>query len=90
MTQQPQLNPKWTKDCQPNQISEVEKRLLENRDLFKLLDGILVQMLETNSRERMSRKSYDVTAWSAFQADANAVERTLEKVRTYLKLQKEI
>lgn len=88
--QQPQLNPKWTKDCQPNEISEVEKRLLQNADLFKLLDNILVQMLEANTRERYSKRSYDITAWSEFQADANAVERTLEKVRSYLKLQKEI
>lgn len=47
-------------------------------------------MLETNTRERYSRKSYDTPAWSEFQADANAVERTLEKVRSYLKLQKDI
>ncbi len=67
----------------------MEQRLLENADLFKLLDDILIQLLDTNSRERRSKKSYETTAWSEFQADANAVERTLEQVRNYLKLQKE-
>lgn len=87
--QQPQLNPKWTRSCNPSEIAEVEKRLLANQDLFELLDKILVQMLEVNSRERMSKKSYEITAWSQYQADTNATERTIEKVRSLLKLQKE-
>lgn len=86
MTQPHRLNPKWTKGCQPNEIKEIESRLLENADLFLLLDEILAQMQETNTRNRQSLKSYELPAWSEFQADCNAVERTLEKVRNYLKL----
>ncbi len=75
--------------CQPNEVKEIEKRLIENEDLFKLLDDILIQMLETNTRERRSKSSYEYTAWSQFQADCNGVERTIEKVREYLKFKKE-
>jgi len=47
-------------------------------------------MLDLNTRDRLSKVSYQKPAWSEFQADCNGVERTLEKVRTYLNLQKEI
>ena len=75
LTQPHRLSPKWTKDCPPNEIKEIENRLLANADLFLLLDGILEQMQEANTRKRQSLDSYELPAWSEFQADCNAVER---------------
>jgi hypothetical protein len=83
------LNPRWTQACRPEEIEEVEKRLLQNADLFLLLDKILVDKLRKNTRERHSRSSYELPSWSEFQADCNAYERALEEVRTYLKITKE-
>ena len=84
-----QLNPKWTKDCRPEEIEEVKNRLIANADLFLLLDKIVLQKLSSNSITRRSKSAYDKPAYSEFQADCNGYERALEEVRIYLKLIKE-
>jgi len=89
LTQQRQLNQRWTSSCESDEIAEVENRLIANADLFLLLDKILVQKLEANSKIRRSRDAYDKPAYSEFQADCNAYERALEEVRSYLKIIKE-
>ena len=81
---QPQLNQMWTKNCLKDKKGELEKRLVENQDLFLILDVILKGLEEENERVR-NKKDYSMPAWSEFQADANAVDRTLKKVRSYLK-----
>jgi len=54
-----------------------------------MLDNLLVQKLEANSRDRRSKKNYDKPAFSEFQADCNAYERGLEEIRTLINFTKE-
>lgn len=86
---QHQLNPRWTKEIPTEQIEEVEKRLISNKDLFLLLDKILEQKLEANNRERRNKKNYALAAWAEYQADSLGYERALTEVRSYLQIVKE-
>jgi len=61
----------------------------ENEDLLQLLNEILVRELKSNAKTRRSKTGYDKPAFSEFQADCNAVERTLEMVQNLLKITKE-
>ncbi len=84
------LNQKWFNHCQTEEeCEEFRKRLLENRDILEALDNILISKMSENARERRSKDGYEKPAWSEFQADCNAVERTLESIRTFLKISKE-
>ena len=97
LTQQPQRKPKkrrvplkWLSTYRAEEKDEIEKRLVQNSDLFERLDEILEKLIDENSRRRRSKKSFEKAGWSEFQADCNAVERTLEEVRKYLKITKEL
>lgn len=80
---------RWLSRCNKDEKDEVEKRLLENKDLFLILDNLLEKMEEDNAKRRRSKKSFEKAGWSEFQADCNAVERTLDEVRKYLKFTKD-
>ncbi len=83
--QQPQLSLTWTSKFEKTKAREIEKRILENKDLFSILDEILEEMLLENKKSRNKKDSYEMPAWSEFQADANAVERTVDRIRHLLK-----
>lgn len=83
------LNPKWTTTLSKEEAKVLEKRLSSCKDLFLMLDNLLVQKLEANSRDRRSKKNYDKPAFSEFQADCNAYERGLEEIRTLINFTKE-
>lgn len=68
---------------------ELEKRVLQNEDLFLILATIIQQKIDANSALRRSKAAYDKPAFSEFQADCNGYERALEEVLSYLKITKE-
>lgn len=88
-TQLPLLNQKWYNGVEEDSKAELEKRYLENEDLFIILATIIMQKLAANAKLRRDKGAYDKPAYSEFQADCNGYERALEEVLIYLKTTKE-
>lgn len=85
----PLLNQKWYNWLEdPEQAEELEKRFVENEDLFIILHKIIEQKIEANNKVRRKR-NYEIPAWSELQADCNGYERALHEILTYLKTTKE-
>lgn len=83
------LNQSWFSGIPEEQHEEIRKRVIENRDLFEIIENIIKRKLQENAVQRRSKRSYDMPAYSEFQADCNGVERTCESLLTILKLTKE-
>jgi hypothetical protein len=84
------LNQKWFNTVEEENYEDIEKRFLENEDLFLILAEIIAQKIDANAKSRRSKGAYDKPAFSEFQADCNGYERALEEMLTYLKITKEI
>lgn len=84
------LKTKWYNGLEEGQDpSELEKRFLENEDLFDILATIIGQKITANAKLRREKGAYDKPAFSEFQADCNGYERALEEVLKYLEITKE-
>lgn len=80
----------WTTNLtDEEQKEEFQKRLLQNVDLFRRLAEIVNDKVRGNSRSRIEKKSYEVPAWSEYQADSNGFERGMTEILELLKFTKE-
>lgn len=82
------FNTRWTKHIQDKEEKEKFKSYLrENRLILETLSQILEEDLRVCVSERKKRKAYYMPAWSEYQADCNATERTLQQIIELLTLE---
>lgn len=81
---------KWTSHLQDEKlIKEFSQRLLESKDLFQRLTGLIETLQSENAKSRVDKASYEKPAWSEYQADTNGYERACLHILEYLKFTKE-
>jgi len=82
------MNLKWLKHIPDRkEKGEFKKHLLANKELFTVLRNILQTDLDNTISSRRSVKSFVTQAWSEYQADCNATERTLQEIINLLPLE---
>lgn len=82
------MNRKWLNHISDRDDKDkFKKRLLAERDIFLTLKSILEELKDDSIKSRRSVKSLLVRNYSVFQADRNAVERTLQEIIDLLPLE---
>lgn len=82
------FNTRWTRHIKdPEERERFKAYLKENKEIFDTLTHILQEDLDICASERKKRKAYFMPAWSEYQADCNATERTLQQVINLITLE---
>lgn len=76
------VSTRWTSHLKTRDAKDKFKaRLKANKDLFKVLDGILERDLESLLRRSESEDNYSLPAWKEYQADLIGARRQLRKIK---------
>ena len=75
------MNIKWLKNLRETESKEKRTALVNgSREILDILKGILEAELDSSRKKKTNKAHYLMPAWSEFQADSNATERTLQQV----------
>ena len=75
------MNIKWFKYLREDESKETLKsKILGSREVLDILKRVLEDEVESTRRNKLNKAHYMMPAWSEFQADRNATERTLQQV----------
>lgn len=76
----------WTKGLSPEDAKTLTEQFEHNYSLFESLQGLLDARILAISKERISRNSFEVAAWSEYQAFLNGKELALLDLKTLITL----
>jgi len=76
------LSSKWLNGIEAPE--EFEKRMLEQKDLFKRLYELMQAKSVANNKSKLSKDNYDSPNWEMRQADAVGYGRCLEEIKALL------
>jgi len=76
------LNNKWLSGVENPE--EFEKKMVEQRELFKRLYTLLEQKQKANDSEQLKKANYDSPNWHMRQADMVGYNRCLEEIKALL------
>ena len=76
------INSKWIAGIENPE--EFEKKMLEQKELFKRFYEIVVQKQEANDKNQLKKDNYDSPNWAQRQADHIGYNRCLEEMKALL------
>jgi len=75
------MNIKWFKHLREGETKEKRESVVKaSTETLDILKGILEEELKATRKDKLSKAHYLLPAYSEFQADRNATERTLQQV----------
>lgn len=82
MEKKSSVKAKWTAGVEDPQ--ELEKRLMEQTDLFLRLYTLLEEKEKVNYEANLKKSNYEKEAWSAYIADSLGYGRALSEIKSLL------
>jgi len=76
------INSKWTAGVENPE--EIEKKMLEQKELFKRWYEIITQKQKANDSDQLKKGNYEIPNWELRQADYVGYNRCLEEFKALL------
>lgn len=76
----------WTRGLNADDAEALTKRLVLNEDILDKIKGFIDEKIAIARSTQLSKKSFEVSAWSEYQAYLNGQQSALEELKTLLQL----